>query len=503
MILVSACGPAEEPVPDFSKDFLWGSAIAGFQADMGCPTLPADECEDRNSDWYAFVTAPETKAAKYMSGDAPSSGPGFWELYEQDLDRARNDLHLNGFRLSIEWSRLFPNATDGVEGYEALKAHADPKALAKYHAIFVAASSRGMKPLVTLNHYSLPSWMHDTVGCHADLSTCTRRGWLDKERMLREISKYAAFCAQEFGGEVDMWITQNEPLAVVLPGYVQPGIERANPPAVLLQFDAAKQVMMNMIEGHARMYDALKANDTHDTDGDGQNSFVGLVYAMVPLKGKTDGNRADQRAAENVFYLYNTVFLDGVIKGDLDVNLDKNPVHRDDLAGRMDFVGINYYTRTTVVGTNEPYFPAMSKLTTFDPLQVSVWEDYPNGLYEMAKHVKERYGLPSMITENGSAATENTTGVASGGTASSYLARHVQALKKARHEGIDVRGYFYWTFMDNYEWNHGMNIRMGLYAVDENDPQKTRTLRPAGEVYRKIVQANDVPADVAAEFPLQ
>ncbi|MFL5318452.1 MAG: family 1 glycosylhydrolase, partial [Myxococcaceae bacterium] len=141
--------------------------------------------------------------------------------------------------------------------------------------------------------------------------------------------------------------------------------------------------------------------------------------------------------------------------------------------------------------------PTRSPYTTFDPFKIEVWEDYPKGLYEMAMFVKDRYGIPSIITENGSADTgpENL--------APSYLARHVQWLKKARHDGADVRGYFYWTLMDNYEWNHGMNVRMGLYAVDKDDAQKARTMRPAGDVYSKIVRANDVPADVQTSYPIE
>lgn len=475
---------------------MWGAAVAGFQVDMGCPTLPASECDDPNSDWYQFITAPETKNLDFMSGQPPSTGPGFWELYEQDLQRSKDDLSLNAFRMSLEWSRIFPTATDGIEGYDALKAVANAKALERYHQMFAAIRARGMTPLVTLNHYTLPTWIHDGVACHQNLSTCTKRGWLDKERTIREISKYAGFVAKEFGGEVDLWATENEPLAVALPGYLAPSSDRANPPAVLLQFDSAKAVMLALIEAHARMYDAVKASDDQDSDGDGKAADVGLVFAMAPVKGKTD-SRLDTRGAENTFYLYDLVFLDAVAKGDLDQNLDKNPVHRDDLAGRMDWLGINYYTRVTVEGTADAQFPTMSPYTTFNPFTVQQWEDYPKGLYEMAMLVKDRYGIPSIITENGSAETQP------GGSAPSYLARHVQWLKRARHDGADVRGYFYWTLMDNYEWNHGMNIRMGLYGVDKDDPQKTRTLREAAGVYSQIVRANDVPQPVVDAYPIE
>jgi beta-glucosidase/6-phospho-beta-glucosidase/beta-galactosidase len=483
----------KEP-PPFPADFTWGAAVAGFQVDMGCPTLPPERCEDRASDWYAFITGERFLSQSYMVGDAPSKGPGFWELYPEDLRRAKEEIGLEGFRMSVEWSRVFPTATDGIEGYEALKAAANPEALATYHAIFAELKARGIKPFVTLHHYTLPTWIHDAVGCNADLSACTERGWLDKERTVREISKFAAFAAREFGGEVDEWATLNEPLALSLPGYVQPGKDRANPPAVSLQFEAFKAVTLAMIEGHARMYDAVKAADTADADGDGSSSRVGLVYNLAPVRGRTD-SRVDQRAAENVFYLYNTVFLDATIKGSLDANLDRNPVQRDDLAGRMDFLGINYYTRSTVDGTGDAQLPTLSPLTTFNPFTVTVWEDYPRGIYEMIMHVKARYGVPMVISENG------TEKMADGDKGTSFVVRNLQWVRQARKEGADVRGYYVWTLMDNYEWNHGMSLKFGLYAVDTENAAKPRTLRDVGRAYGRVISANDIPADLAEKYP--
>src|SRR5262249_1427338 len=157
-------------------------------------------------------------------------------------------------------------------------------AIAHYHDVLKALRSRGLTPLVTLNHYTLPTWIHDGVGCHKNLGTCSPRGWLDKDRTVKEIAKYAGFVAKEFGGEVDLWAAENEPFAVILSGYLFPTADRTNPPAVLLHFPETKQVMTSMIYGHARMYDAIKANDTVDVDGDGKPSFVGLVYSMVPFQ---------------------------------------------------------------------------------------------------------------------------------------------------------------------------------------------------------------------------
>ncbi|MEK6608001.1 MAG: glycoside hydrolase family 1 protein [Myxococcota bacterium] len=481
----------------FPEGFLFGTSVAGFQVDMGCPTLAASVCEDPNSDWYAFATAKETvgSANAHLSGQHPSVGPGHWELYEQDLDRAAGELSGNSFRTSIEWSRVFPTATDDLDGYDALSEAADDDAIAHYHALFQAALDRGLTLLVTLNHYSLPLWIHDGVSCHVDLDTCSPRGWLDRERTVREIAKYAGFAAREFAAEVDLWATLNEPFAVMLPGYLMPSAERTNPPAVSLRIDEAKEVTLALIEAHARMYDAVKEADVEDADGDGDDARVGVVYPMVPVRPLDPDDPLDVQAAENVFYLYNMVYLNAVAKGELDDDFDGVAEHRDDLAGRMDYMGINYYTRITVEGTSASILPDFSPLLTFNPTTLQLWEDYPRGVYEMAMLVKDAFSLPSIVTENGAADPDDD------GTAPSYLARHLTWIARAIRDGADMRGYFYWTLMDNYEWNHGMNIRMGLYAVDKDDPTKMRIARQAVDVYARIARAGAIPPEIAATYP--
>lgn len=498
--LAASCGPIDSTeAPEdlaFSESFLFGTAMAGFQVDMGCPTLPASECEDPNSDWYAFVTSEEMKmdSSTHLSGDPPSAGPGHYELFEQDFDRAQNELNNNALRMSIEWSRIFPTTTEGVEGYEALKGVADLKALDHYHAVFAALKARGLRPLVTLNHYTLPTWIHDGVACHKDLDGCSPRGWVDKDRTVAEIAKYAGFVAEEFGGEVDAWVTLNEPFAVLLPGYLQPNPDRTNPPALLLRIKELKIVMLALIEAHARMYDAVKAGDTIDADGDGKASEVGLVYAMAPVAPDDPNNQLDVKAAENVFYIYNMAYLNAVAKGELDEDLDGTSERRDDLAGRMDYIGINYYFRVKVVGTTTPFLEELSPLSTFDPFKVQMGEDYAKGIYEMAMVVKD-LGLPSMITENGLPIESDDD------VPSSYLVRHLTWLNRAIRDGADVRGYFYWSLMDNYEWNHGMDLRFGLYEVDEDDPMKRRTARRVAGVYGEIAKAKGISADLAARYP--
>jgi beta-glucosidase/6-phospho-beta-glucosidase/beta-galactosidase len=479
---------AAAPTSDypFPEGFLWGAATAGFQVEMGCPTVPPLECTDPNSDWFEFSTDPDTvsKPGNHLSGQLVHTvGPGHWELYEEDFDRLATELRGNGFRMSIEWSRIFPTATDGIEGHAALLAVANPDAVAHYHAVFAALEARGIRPLVTVNHYTLPTWIHDGVGCHLDLDACSPRGWVDKDRTVAEIARFAGFLGAEYGGEVDLWATLNEPFAVVIPGYLLPTEDRTNPPSVQLRVAEAKTVIEGLVEGHARIYDALKATDTVDADQDGVASQVGVVYNITPTAPKDPESAIDQQGADNVFYLYNLLYLDAVTLGMWDDDADGTAELRADLAGRMDYLGINYYTRIKVEGSEVSVLPDLSPLATFNPFGLELWEEYPQGLHEAVMFAWDRWKLPIYITENGGPVTDEAgqTGL---------LVRHLHWLQKAIADGADVRGYFFWSLMDNFEWNHGMNMRFGLYAVDDQSAAKTRTPRAAVEVFGAIAERN-------------
>jgi len=478
--LLGCTSPAKEDSSapgGFGDEFLWGASIAGFQVDPGCPTEAPETCEDRASDWYQWVTDPDlvAESGNYLSGEPLSDGPGHHELYAEDIGLAR-DLHLNGLRTSIEWSRLFPDgAAESATTVEELRAYADPAAVAWYHDYFAAIHEAGLTPLVTLNHYTLPLWLHDGKACHEDLAACTDRGWLDLARMKPAITLYSAFCGQEFGGEVDDWATINEPLAIVLAGYLLPGPDRTNPPGVT-DASAAFDVFFNLVEGHAAMYDALKANDTVDVDGDGEASFIGLVPNLAAVAPTDPASEDDARGVADANYVYNELFLNAAVYGDFDRDVDGvAEEHRPDIAGRMDYIGVNYYTRITVRGLSIPLFAGYSKIDFFPD---NAWEEYPEGLGEVL-HLAQSYGLPSIVTENGTQPTDTS--------ADEFLRPHLQSLLDAKNEGVDVRGYFYWSLLDNYEWNHGMDYRFGLYAVDL--ATKERTLRPMRAAYAEIAAA--------------
>ena len=520
-LLVVACSTAAEPAPTpapagdvaaitspsgggFPKGFVFGTAIAGFQVDMGCPTLPAAQCEDRASDWYQWVTTPRIldNPILFMSKDRPASGPGFYETYEKDLERASGELGGGAMRLSIEWSRIFPRATFGAQGHDALKALASADGIAFYHRVFAAMKLRGLKPFVTVNHYTLPLWIHDGNLCNQSLADCIaahRAGWADpdRSRIVNEIAKYAGFLGEEFGGEVDAWATLNEPFsAVVVSGYLAATPARSSPPglsAAWMNVSGAKTAASAMVEANARIYDALKATDTRDADGDGTKADVGIVYAFSDIRPQTD-NDSDRRTAADAQYFFHDMFMDGVVHGRLDERWDQGPGKapvRADLANRVDFIGVNYYfgfeAQTSLVPLS-----FISPFATFNLLKLQLFDEgRPQGIYPVLMAVAKKYGKPLYVTETGTTQDDAARGAA-------WMVRTLAETRHAIRDGADVRGYFAWSLMDNYEWNHGMGMRFGMFAVDPRT--KARTLRESGRAFAAISKARDVPADLEQKY---
>ena len=505
----SSTDPTQPPVRGtFPRDFVFGSAIAGFQVDMGCPTAPAAQCEDRASDWYQWITTPRIldNPILFMSKDPPSKGPGFYELYDADLERAsgsgESQLGNDAIRLSIEWSRIFPRPTFDLNTHASLKASASADGIAFYHRLFASMKKRGLRPFVTVNHYSLPLWIHDGNLCNQSLDQCIaagKAGWADpnRARIVNEIAKYAAFLGEEYGAEVDEWATLNEPFsAVVVAGYLAATPARSNPPGLSgpwMSIRGAKTAASAMIEAHARIYDALKAFDTKDADGDGKKANVGIVYVYSKITQATP-SADDAKAADDAEYFFHDMFMDGIVQGRLDENWDKgrgNAPVRADLANRCDFIGVNYYFGFNAAKNTLPIpLSIVSPFMTFDML-APFDENAPQGIHDVLMKVSKRYGKPMYVTETGTTQDDEPR-------AAAWTVRTLVETRRAIREGADVRGYFAWSLMDNYEWNHGMGMKFGLYAVDETD--KSRAMRDAGVAYAQMSKARDVPAALDAQY---
>ncbi len=471
----------------FPEGFLFGVATAGFQNDMGCPSLAPEVCEDRGSDWFQWVTDPELVAdpSAFVTGEPLAHAPGMRELHATHLEAAREALGANAIRLSIEWGRLFPDGVaEGAETPEALTRHAVASEVAWYRDMLGEARRRGLEPVVTLSHYTLPRWLHDGKACHADLDACEDRGWLDRARMVRASRLYAAFCGATFGDLVDTWATLNEPLANVLAGYVMPSADRSHPPGVQLRVAEAIDVLNNQIFGHAAMVDGLRSTDVVDADGRGDGAtFIGTVVNLAAFKTVNPEDPAAVEAVRHASWVHNELFLEGTANGQLDVDVNGELEAADPaLTGRLDWVGVNYYTKLGVMPLGATLLEGRPWLDFLPVTEAGLFQVYPEGLTEVLRQAA-RFGKPIIITENGAMNPGSDAG-------ETFLKPHLRALARALAEGLDVRGYLYWTLVDNYEWNHGMALKFGLFELDA--ATKALRLRPVGQTFAEVARARGV-----------
>jgi beta-glucosidase/6-phospho-beta-glucosidase/beta-galactosidase len=373
LLVVSPVLAKEKPRP-FPKGFQWGTAISGFQSDMGVGA-PNDE----GTDWWAWVRDPANVAAGRVSGDLPENGPGFWQLFEKDAKLVRKKLHGNAFRMGIEWSRIFPVSTASVDtsggidasALAALDAIADQSAVEHYRDVFAALRKKKLRPLVTLNHFSLPLWLHDPIEVRDAFvgvdplagpvpGGIAHGGWLDPVSVV-EFEKLAAYCAWKFGDLVDFWATLNEPVVVIVSGFVNaPGVGGNFPPGIF-SFAAVVQVIPNLVAAHARGYDALHAWDTVDADGDG----TAVDGRRRPQHRRLPSDEPEQPERRGRCRAWRLSLQPGLSDRDRHRRLRRQPRRRHDdageqradLAGRSDFLGVNYYLRATATGLGASVTP--------------------------------------------------------------------------------------------------------------------------------------------------
>jgi beta-galactosidase len=513
--VIGVLAPGAGAAKKFPKEFLWGTAIAGFQAEAG-----KGKSVDPNSDWFVWTHDPANIADGTVSGDLPEDGPGHYKRFEGDLDLAADDLHNNAFRFSIEWSRIFPRSTEDIDvgarigkrDLERLDRRANEGAVRHYRKVLRAAQKRGLAPFVTLHHWTIPSWLHDPIatrdalaalGPNDPLPDLARDGWLDPATV-DEFAKYAAYLGWKLGDRADYWNTLNEPLVQVTLGYINvPGVFGSYWPPGAFSFTGAITTLTNLERANTVAYDALKRFDRDDADGDGRDSRVGPVMNMIAFTPSDPSSAADQTATEHADYLFNRLFLNGVVGGDVDSNGDGTiGPNEADLHGRKaDFVGLNYYFRGRVAAAGAPLTPAIpildflpatsyaSPVTPSGPPCPTICSEfgseiYPEGFRDVIGTAGS-YDLPVYVTENGIADSDDDQ-------RPGYLTDHLAQVRAAiREDGVDVRGYFQWSLIDNLEWVYGYAPKFGLYSVDPATLK--RTARPSARLYGRIAKRNALP----------
>jgi beta-galactosidase len=316
------------------------------------------------------------------------------------------------------------------------------------------------------------------------------RGWFD-ENTIVEFAKYVAYVAWKLRGLVNFWVPFNEPAVVPETGYV---IRESGFPPGLFNFRASRKVAKHLVVAHARSYDAIKKINA--------GASVGLIHNVIPARPFSPKSESDIEAAKFMDNMHNHFFVQSISEGWLDENLNgikENGELKEYLAQRLDWIGVNYYSRFLVKGgiailakvfAGIPALPQIVPNYGFacqpnsksaDGLQTSDvgWEIYPEGLLE-ALNAMQRYKKPIYVTENGLA--DQTDALRP-----RFMTEHLKVLERAiNEEGIDVRGYFHWALTDNYEWAKGYGPKFGLCSVDIET--KARKCRKSAEVYRDIAK---------------
>ncbi|MBM3555565.1 MAG: glycoside hydrolase family 1 protein [Alphaproteobacteria bacterium] len=429
----------------FPEGFVWGVATAAHQVEGG---------NDKN-DWWAWEQRPGTIKHGHKSGDAVA----FARVYAQDADLAKG-LGQNAFRMSIEWSRIEPE-----------KGKYDAAQIRYYHDVFAALRTRGLRPFVTLFHFTLPLW------------AAAQGGW-ESQETIRDFERFAAFCAREYGADVDHWATFNEPNVYANFGYMA----GTWPPGRKDDIPAFLRVMANEMVAHGKAIKALRAGDTVDA-GSGTACRAGLVTHVIVIDPVSAWNPVAALAASIEDQVFNMAIIESLRTGRFAVNvpgLGQIDVSDPDLAGSADYLGINYYRREIAEGINvHATLPGV-------PRNDLGWEIYPDGMYRWLDRLRQT-NLPLYVTENGAPDAKDAF-------RPRYIVQHLMRVWQAIAAGAPVKGYFYWALTDNFEWAEGYEGRFGLYRVDFERSNTSRIETQSARVYRQIATANRLSADLIREY---
>ncbi len=405
----------------FPSDFLWGTATSAHQVDGG----------NTNNNWWEWT---------HREGAVtPSAGIAcdHWTRFEEDFT-ILHSLNQNAYRFSMEWSRIMPKC--GVVSQEVIE---------HYHRVIAALKERGIEPFVTLHHFTEPLWF-------------TKLGGLKQKRNVQFFRKYVEVVAREFSDEITFWNTVNEPNLRAACGFFQ-GIHPPGEKGVNNYIKALR----NLIRMHAEAYQMLKQQAQHN--------IVGLVKNIMVIEPYRPQSWMDRQLSWVIDYLMNAVTLRALKTGKLPFSfLGEYPGLKDS----SDFIGLNYYSHIFCSLTLPEYMKAYRGQV--DPAKLCAglgWEAYPEGVLIALQRLWKELQIPIYITENG-IGTDNDA------WRQQYIAEHLHQVHEALRQGIPVKGYFYWSLLDNFEWAEGYSSPFGLIACDRDT--LTRRVKMSGYWYGTI-----------------
>ena len=445
----------------FPKEFVWGAATASYQVEGG-----VHEGGRGVSIWDTFSHLP----GKTKNGDTGDVACDTYHRWAEDIGLLQT-MGLKAYRFSIAWPRIFPQGTGAV----------NPEGLAWYDRFVDALLAAGIEPYVTLYHWDLPQALQD------------KGGWLNADTA-KAFATYAAAVAGHFKGRVRYYFTLNEPQCSVGLGYAI----GAHAPGYKLDDGAVFTAWHNTIYAHCLAADAIRKADPA--------AKVGMAPTGCICTPATD-SPADIAAARKAMFAMAdgdwtftyTPAVDPIVLGSWpeiaggQAQRAVDAIPQEQLGalplGRVDFMGANIYNSIAVQAGPDGE-PVYMTRPAGHPRTAIGWPITPESMEWGPRFLWERYHLPIYITENGLSCTDriHLDGAVHDPDRIDFTHRYLLALRRGIEAGADVRGYFHWSLMDNFEWSEGYNERFGLVYVDY--PTGTRTMKDSGKWYAEVAKTN-------------
>lgn len=441
---------------EFPKDFIWGCATASYQIEGAF-----NEDGKGPSIWDVFTHTP----GNIIDGSNGDVACDHYHRYAEDV-KLMETLNLKAYRFSISWPRIFPEGKGSV----------NKKGLDFYKRLVDALNSASIIPFATIYHWDLPQALEE------------KGGWADLDTS-KYFADYSYVLFKELGDSIPFWITLNEPAVFTYLGY---GIGIHAPGKK--DFGLATKATYSALLAHGLAVEAYRAL--------GVKGQIGITLNLTPMHSASN-KEEDILSARRMDLMWNRWFLDPIFKGSFPqefiellakngISFEVDSEHMKKISLKIDFLGVNYYTRNIVMyDPKVPLINARSIEPTTNKTEMG-WEIYPEGLYELLASIKRDYGnIPLYITENGSAFKDELIDEkVDDPEREDYLKRHFYQAYRAIKDGIDLKGYFVWSLMDNFEWAYGYTKRFGIVYVDY--PTQKRIIKRSGYYYRKVIEYNGV-----------
>lgn len=442
----------------FPKDFMWGTATASYQIEGAYKEDGKGE-----SIWDRFSHNP----GNVLNNDNGDIACDHYHRFEDDI-KLMKDLGLKTYRLSLSWPRIFPNGFG----------EPNKKGIEFYRSILTLLNEYDIKPCVTLYHWDLPQKLMD-IG-----------GWTNR-KVVDYFTDYAKYVFEELGDLVPMWITHNEPWVVSFLGY---WIGQHAPGYT--DFSSALLTSYHLMLSHGRAVKAYRET--------GQGGKIGITLNLSPSYPATQ-NKEDIEAAIRQDGFANRWFLDPVLKGTypqdmIDYYKTVDGVVVPDITEEdlritsepSDFLGINYYSSHVIFNNDSWPLNTGNKKTDYAKTDMG-WDITPFALKELLIRLHKEYdGIDLYVTENGMAAQDyvNRDNEIEDYNRIDFLHRHFTEAYKAIEAGVNLKGYYVWSFMDNFEWAFGYSKRFGITYVDYKTQE--RIPKKSFYWYKNVIKNNGI-----------